>query len=179
MAATSHSTSRSSGEPVGSVGRFPRWKSPVGRRILSVIRRARMLLKSSQCADSLVCASPKAASICGASDCVVAWLDAGCTAVRAHRENCHWHLWRLQAFSLFLEESPMAASDWGLCKECGWWQIDPGATPADNTMGVCAEEALRTFRLRVSGNSGCSHCESGEPTQAAGSSAAPPPEPKP
>jgi hypothetical protein len=39
MAATSHPTSRSSGEPVGSVGRFPRWKSPVGRRILSVIRR--------------------------------------------------------------------------------------------------------------------------------------------
>jgi hypothetical protein len=73
----------------------------------------------------------------------------------------------------------MAASDWGLCKECGWWQIDPGAAPADNTMGVCTEEALQPFRLRVSGNSGCNHFESGEPTQAAGSSAAPPPEPKP
>ena len=29
----------------------------------------------------------------------------------------------------------MAASDWGFCKDCEWWQIDPGAHSADNTMG--------------------------------------------
>ena len=68
----------------------------------------------------------------------------------------------------------MAASDWGLCKDCQWWQIDPGASIADNTLGLCTEEALQAFRLRVSGNSGCNHYAPGEPTHAAGSSAAPP-----
>jgi hypothetical protein len=68
----------------------------------------------------------------------------------------------------------MAASDWGMCKDCQWWQIDPGAHIADNTMGLCTEEVLQPFRLRVSGNSGCNHYASGEPTHAAGSSAAPP-----
>ena len=48
----------------------------------------------------------------------------------------------------------MAASDWGLCKDCEWWQIDPGANIADTTMGVCTEAALQPFRLRVSGTSG-------------------------
>ena len=68
----------------------------------------------------------------------------------------------------------MAASDWGLCKDCGWWQINPGANVADTTMGVCTEEALQPFRLRVSGTSGCNHYTPGEPARAAGSSAAPP-----
>ena len=49
----------------------------------------------------------------------------------------------------------MAASDWGLCKDCQWWQIDPGATVADNTLGLCTEEAIQPFQLRVSGHSGC------------------------
>jgi hypothetical protein len=49
----------------------------------------------------------------------------------------------------------MAASDWGMCKDCEWWQIDPGVNIADNTMGLCTEEELQPFRLRVSGNSGC------------------------
>src|SRR4029453_1915998 len=31
----------------------------------------------------------------------------------------------------------MAASDWGMCKDCQWWQIDPGANIANTTMGVC------------------------------------------
>jgi hypothetical protein len=68
----------------------------------------------------------------------------------------------------------MAAADWGMCKDCPWWQIDPGATIADDTMGLCTEEALQPFRLRVSGPSGCHHSTPGEPAQAAGSSAAPP-----
>jgi hypothetical protein len=37
----------------------------------------------------------------------------------------------------------MAASDWGMCKDCQWWQIDPGATIADHTMGLCTEYAWR------------------------------------
>jgi hypothetical protein len=41
-------------------------------------------------------------------------------------------------------------------------------------MGVCSEEALQLFRLRVSGNSGCNRYTPGKPTHAAGSSAAPP-----
>jgi hypothetical protein len=41
-------------------------------------------------------------------------------------------------------------------------------------MGLCTEEDLPPFRLRVSGNSGCNHYSPGEPAQAAGSSAAPP-----
>ena len=49
----------------------------------------------------------------------------------------------------------MAASDWGLCKDCQWWQIDPEAKITNTTMGLCTEEALQPFRLRVSGNSGC------------------------
>jgi hypothetical protein len=68
----------------------------------------------------------------------------------------------------------MAASDWGMCRDCQWWQIDPGANIANTTMGVCIEDALQPFRLRVSGNSGCTHYTPGEPTHAAGSSAAPP-----
>jgi len=68
----------------------------------------------------------------------------------------------------------MAASDWGLCKDCQWWQIDPGATVADNTMGLCTEEEIQPFQLRVSGHSGCNRYAPGEPAHAAGSSAAPP-----
>jgi hypothetical protein len=68
----------------------------------------------------------------------------------------------------------MAESDWGFCKDCEWWQIDPGSNSTDNTMGLCTEEALQSFRLRVSGNSGCNRYSSGEPAHAAGSSAAPP-----
>ena len=45
---------------------------------------------------------------------------------------------------------------------------------ANSTMGVCIEAALQPFRLRVSGNSRCHHFSPGQPTHAAGSSAAPP-----
>jgi hypothetical protein len=68
----------------------------------------------------------------------------------------------------------MAASDWGMCKECQWWQIDPEASLGNTTMGVCIEDALQPFRLRVSGNSGCHRFTPGQPTHAVGSSAAPP-----
>ena len=68
----------------------------------------------------------------------------------------------------------MTASNWGMCKQCQWWQIEPEASSSDTTMGVCTEHALQPFRLRVSGNSGCTRYTPGKPTHAAGSSAAPP-----
>jgi hypothetical protein len=75
---------------------------------------------------------------------------------------------------LFWRGVAMAASDWGMCKECQWWQIDPEARMVNTTMGLCIEEALQPLRLRVSGNSGCNRFTPGKPTHAAGSSAAPP-----
>jgi hypothetical protein len=39
-------------------------------------------------------------------------------------------------------------------------------------MGVCIEEVLQPFRLRVSGTRGWHHYTPGQPTRAAGSSAA-------
>ena len=68
----------------------------------------------------------------------------------------------------------MAASDWGLCKDGQWRQIDPEASSTNTMMGVCIDEALQPFRLRVSGKSGCTHFTPGQPAHAVGSSAAPP-----
>lgn len=65
-------------------------------------------------------------------------------------------------------------SEWGLCKDCRWWQVEPGAKLTDTVMGLCIDENLQEFRLRVSGNSGCNRFMAGEPAHAAGSSAAPP-----
>lgn len=66
------------------------------------------------------------------------------------------------------------ADNWGLCKECKWWQVEPDAKPANTTMGLCIEEKLQPFRLRVSGNGGCTRYQQGEPARAAGSGDAPP-----
>jgi hypothetical protein len=68
----------------------------------------------------------------------------------------------------------MASSEWGECKDCKWFQIEPGAEPADDTMGLCIDEELQPFRLLVSGNSGCNRFIAGEVAHAAGSSSAPP-----
>jgi hypothetical protein len=65
-------------------------------------------------------------------------------------------------------------SDWGLCKSCKWWQIEPGASIANTSMGLCIDEDLQEFRLRVSGNSGCNRYMEGKPARAKGSSEAPP-----
>jgi len=61
-----------------------------------------------------------------------------------------------------------------LCKDCKWWQIEPEAIIMDATMGLCIEEQLQQYRLRVSGNSGCNLFMPGKPATAAGSSKAPP-----
>jgi hypothetical protein len=63
---------------------------------------------------------------------------------------------------------------WGLCKDCKWWQIEPDATTENTTMGLCIEEKLQPFRVRVSGNSGCNRFMPGTPAKAEGSGTAPP-----
>ena len=68
----------------------------------------------------------------------------------------------------------MPASEWGLCKDCHWWQLEPEASVQHLTLGLCIEEKLQPFRLRVSGNSGCNCFKPGEPARAHGSSDAPP-----
>jgi hypothetical protein len=73
-----------------------------------------------------------------------------------------------------MREKVMRESDWGLCQECKWWQIEPKAKPADDVMGLCIDEELQEFRLLVSGNSGCNRFMAGEPAHARGSATAPP-----
>jgi len=68
----------------------------------------------------------------------------------------------------------MTESNWGLCKDCKWWQLEPQANIENTTVGLCIEEHLQPFRLRVSGNSGCNRQVAGQPARAAGSGAAPP-----
>jgi len=65
-------------------------------------------------------------------------------------------------------------TEWGLCKSCKWWQIDPEAEIKDKTLGLCIDETLQPFLLRVSGDSGCNKFISGTPARAKGSSAQPP-----
>ncbi len=64
--------------------------------------------------------------------------------------------------------------EWGLCKDCEYWQIEPKAKVADGTLGLCVHDELEHFQLRVSGQSGCNHFKAGEPRRAEGSSEAPP-----
>ena len=68
----------------------------------------------------------------------------------------------------------MKDSKWGLCKNCEWWQIEPGADIKDQTLGLCIDEELQPFQMRVSGNSGCNRYMAGTPARAPGSAAAPP-----
>ena len=65
------------------------------------------------------------------------------------------------------------AKNWGLCKECKWWQIEPGVPVADRTLGVCIDETLWPYRVRVSGDSGCNLFVEGKPARAKGSSVGP------
>jgi hypothetical protein len=57
---------------------------------------------------------------------------------------------------------------------CEWWQIEPRATIAENTVGMCIEEQLQPFQLLVTGNSGCNQFEEGKPSRQEGSSERPP-----
>jgi hypothetical protein len=64
--------------------------------------------------------------------------------------------------------------EWGLCKDCKWWQIDPNASIENTTVGLCIDEQLQPYVLRVSGNSGCNRFMPGKPARAKGSGQAPP-----
>lgn len=68
----------------------------------------------------------------------------------------------------------MEQSEWGKCKDCKWFQIEPKAHAGNNTMGLCIDEKLQAFQLRVSGNSGCNRFMPGAVAHAEGSSTAPP-----
>lgn len=68
----------------------------------------------------------------------------------------------------------MAKKSWGLCRDCKWWEIEPRARVADHTLGLCIDEDLQEFRVRVSGDSGCNKFMAGEPARAKRSSTAPP-----
>jgi hypothetical protein len=68
----------------------------------------------------------------------------------------------------------MAKSEWGLCKDCEWWQIEPDAAVENLTLGLCIDEELQPFLLRVSGLSGCNRFQPGEPARAKGSAEGPP-----
>jgi len=68
----------------------------------------------------------------------------------------------------------MSESEWGLCMDCKWWQIESKASVENLTLGLCIDEKLQAFRLRVSGNSGCNRFMSGKPARAEGSGEAPP-----
>jgi hypothetical protein len=68
----------------------------------------------------------------------------------------------------------MSSENWGECKDCKWWQIEPDATAGNLTMGLCIDEELQPYRLRVSGNSGCTRFMPGKVARAKGSASAPP-----
>jgi hypothetical protein len=63
------------------------------------------------------------------------------------------------------------SDSWGACKDCKWWQIEPKASIQSLTLGLCIEEKLQPFRLRVSGASGCNLFVEGKPARAKGSNA--------
>ena len=65
-------------------------------------------------------------------------------------------------------------SEWGQCLTCKWWQIEPTATLANETIGQCIEESLQRVLLSVSGGSGCNVYVAGDPARAAGSGSQPP-----
>jgi len=70
--------------------------------------------------------------------------------------------------------SDKANSNWGLCIDCKWWQIEPKAHVANLTAGYCIEEKLQPFQLRVTGNGGCDRWMKGMPSRGKGSSEKPP-----
>ena len=65
-------------------------------------------------------------------------------------------------------------ADWGLCKDCKWFQVEPDAKVSDDTLGMCIDDTLIKFELRVSGDSGCNYFMEGEVARAKGSSDGPP-----
>lgn len=64
--------------------------------------------------------------------------------------------------------------DWGLCKDCKWWQIEPDADMiTDETLGLCIERELKPYQVRVSAQSGCNRFEPGTHPRKEGASQVP------
>ena len=63
---------------------------------------------------------------------------------------------------------------WGLCRECKWWQLEPGAKASPTTVGLCIDDKLFKYRIRISGVGGCTRFMEGKPAHAKGSSDQPP-----
>jgi len=68
----------------------------------------------------------------------------------------------------------MAMGEWGLCRDCKWWQIEPDAHVELQTVGQCIEEELQPFQMSITGLGGCNRFIEGEPARAQGSSDQPP-----
>jgi hypothetical protein len=68
----------------------------------------------------------------------------------------------------------MSTQNWGECMHCQWWQVEPHASIAEHTMGLCIEEELLPYQLLMAGDSGCNRFSDGEPARQAGSSERPP-----
>lgn len=66
------------------------------------------------------------------------------------------------------------SDNWGQCKSCKWWQIEPDASVTDTTVGFCIDEKLLPYLIRITGNGGCTRWMRGKPARAEGSSEAPP-----
>lgn len=72
------------------------------------------------------------------------------------------------------DKKPGPDAQWGLCIECAWWQVEPYEPLEQCTHGMCIEQTLQPYSLRVSGNSGCDLFIQGEPARAEGSGTCPP-----
>jgi hypothetical protein len=70
--------------------------------------------------------------------------------------------------------SDKSDSEWGLCVDCKWWQIEPGAKIEPSTAGYCIDENLQPFQLRITGDGGCNRFMPGTPARGKGSSEKPP-----
>jgi hypothetical protein len=64
--------------------------------------------------------------------------------------------------------------NWGLCKACRWWQLEPEALPRAGTVGFCSEESRLPMLLSVTGTCGCSLFDEGKPGRLKGASEHPP-----
>ena len=67
-------------------------------------------------------------------------------------------------------------SNWGQCKSCKMWQVEPDAQLSEDTYGLCAAHKLQSYQLRISGGGGCNIYKEGRPNRVKGSSQLAPPQ---
>ncbi|MDA8563977.1 hypothetical protein N9L06_05945 [Mariniblastus sp.] len=64
-------------------------------------------------------------------------------------------------------------SKWGNCFGCNKWSIELDAPINSHTKGRCTDEQLRRYSVVVTGDSGCSNFDQGEPIRKNGSASVP------